>query len=146
MHKVKKYLPDVNVLIALLTEDHIHHEIAVKWFDSLMMDDEFCVCAFTEVGFLRAASNPKTGSHSFDAVLKAWTSLSKRGCYRYWMVTESWNTLASPFIWRIFGHRQITDAYLLGLAVWEGGVLVTMDKEIQFLAGDKHRKNVLLLK
>jgi len=44
-----------------------------------------------------------------------------------------------------FGHQQITDAYLLGLAIKQGGVLVTFDKAIQFLAGAEYGKNVLVL-
>jgi predicted nucleic acid-binding protein len=35
----------------------------------------------------------------------------------------------------INGHQQVTDAYLLGLAIKEKGVLVTFDKGIQYMAG-----------
>jgi hypothetical protein len=58
---------------------------------------------------------------------------------------DDWTTLAAPFIERVFGHQQITDAYLLGLAVKEDGILVTMDKAIKYLAGTKYSRNVLLL-
>lgn len=33
----------------------------------------------------------------------------------------------------LFGHRQVTDAYLLGLAIKKKGKLVTMDQKIKFL-------------
>jgi hypothetical protein len=39
----------------------------------------------------------------------------------------------------------VTDAYLLGLAIREELILVTMDKAILHLAGSEHRKHVLLL-
>lgn len=42
--------------------------------------------------------------------------------------------------------KQVTDAYLLGLAVREDVILTTMDKGILHLAGDEHSKHVLLLK
>jgi uncharacterized protein len=35
--------------------------------------------------------------------------------------------LSGPFFKRLFGHNQITDAYLLGVAIHEGLVLVTFD-------------------
>jgi hypothetical protein len=31
---------------------------------------------------------------------------------------------------RVLGHRQITDAYLLGMARREGGILATLDRAI----------------
>jgi hypothetical protein len=46
---------------------------------------------------------------------------------------------------RLYGTNQVTDAYLLGLAVRENRILVTMDKGILHQAGDEHRKQVLLL-
>jgi hypothetical protein len=39
----------------------------------------------------------------------------------------------------------VTDAYLLGLAVRERLALVTLDKAVVYLAGNEHRKHVLLL-
>jgi hypothetical protein len=65
--------------------------------------------------------------------------------YRYWPITAGWATLAAPFIERVYGHQQITDAYLLGLAIKENGVLVTLDKAIQFMAGARYSKHVLVL-
>jgi uncharacterized protein len=44
-----------------------------------------------------------------------------------------------------FGHRPITDAYLLGLAVREELVLVTFDRAILHLAGEHSSKHVLIL-
>jgi predicted nucleic acid-binding protein len=53
-----------------------------------------------------------------------------------------WQTLCSPFLKRLYGTNQVTDAYLLVLAVREGLVLVTMDKSVLYLAGPEHRKHV----
>jgi len=39
----------------------------------------------------------------------------------------------------------MTDAYLLGLAIKEKGVLVTFDKGIRLMAGVEFSRNVLLL-
>ena len=60
-------------------------------------------------------------------------------------MVEGWAVTVEPFRARVFGHQQITDAYLLGLAVKEGGVLVTLDKGIRYIAGEKYARNVLVL-
>jgi toxin-antitoxin system PIN domain toxin len=139
-----KYLADVNILIALMDEDHIHHKLVMKWFYA-SDKDEFGVCAFTEAGFLRVTTNPKAGPHSMEAAMDALASLKSHAGYRFWPIAEGWASLVEPFCERVFGHQQITDAYLLGLAVKEDGVLVTMDKAIRYLAGTKYSKNVLVL-
>jgi hypothetical protein len=72
-------------------------------------------------------------------------ALASHPGYRFWPIAAGWATLAVPFRERVFGHQQITDAYLLGLAVKENGVLVTLDKAIKYMAGAKYSKNVLVL-
>ncbi len=71
--------------------------------------------------------------------------LTQHPGYRYLSITADWQTLCSPFFARLYGTNQVTDAYLLGLAVREGLVFVTMDKGILHLAGEEFRKHVLLL-
>jgi predicted nucleic acid-binding protein len=65
----------------------------------------------------------------------------------YWFcgIDQSWVTLTAPFAARISGHQQVTDAYLLGLAIKEDGVLVTFDRGIRYMAGAEFSKNVLVL-
>jgi hypothetical protein len=67
--------------------------------------------------------------------------------YRYWKIddNEDWVTLTAQFAARIFGHQQVTDAYLLGLAIKENGVLVTFDRGIKYMAGAEFSRNVLVL-
>jgi uncharacterized protein len=72
-------------------------------------------------------------------------ALAKRAGYRYWPLTAGWASLSAPFADRVFGHQQITDAYLLGLAVKENGVLVTLDKAIRYMAGPQYAKHLLVL-
>jgi predicted nucleic acid-binding protein len=58
---------------------------------------------------------------------------------------KSWIDLTADFASRVLGYRQVTDAYLLGLAIKEKGVLVTFDKGIQYMAGVEFARNVLVL-
>jgi hypothetical protein len=72
-------------------------------------------------------------------------SLTRLPGYRFWPITTGWADLAAPFRDRVFGHRQITDAFLLGLAAKENGILVTLDKAIRYMAGPQYGKHVLVL-
>jgi hypothetical protein len=138
-----KYLLDVNVLIALTELKHIYRGMAMKWFDVPGL--EWGLCAFSEAGFLRVAMNPKLGYYSLEEATNVLAVLTKRPGYRFWPLATGWITLSAPFRERVYGHQQITDAYLLGLAVHENGILVTLDKAMKHFAGPKYDKHVLVL-
>jgi len=138
-----KYLLDVNVLIALTESDHVHHKTVTKWFDTPDLD--WGMCAFSEAGFLRISTNPKVGKLTIEEATEILTSLANHSGYRFWPILAGWKSIAAPFFERIFGHNQITDAYLLGLAVEQNGVLVTLDKRLRYLAGPQYSQNVLVL-
>jgi toxin-antitoxin system PIN domain toxin len=139
-----KYLVDVNVLIALADEEHIHYTTATNWLDA-MGDNEWGACAFSHAGFLRIMTNPKLGGYSVGDATEVLISLSQHPGYRFWPIHDDWMSLTGPFRQRVFGHQQITDVWLLGLAVKEGGVLVTMDTAIKYLAGTRYSNHVLVL-
>ena len=71
--------------------------------------------------------------------------LAQHPGYRHVPIEADWHTLCSPFSTRLYGTKQVTDAYLLGLAVKGGLVLATMDKAILHLAGTTYSKRVLVL-
>lgn len=141
-----RYLLDLNALIALLDADHQYYPAIQSWFDSAGKND-WGVCPLTEAGFVRVTTNP--AYHGVTrTIAQATAMLAELGAYpgyRYWPIVGKWSVLTAPFAARIFGHQQITDAYLLGLAVKEGGVLVTFDAALRFLAGAEFRSNLLVL-
>ena len=67
--------------------------------------------------------------------------MAQHPSYHYLPISVDWNTLCSRFFRRLYGTKQVTDAYLLGLAVREGLALVTLDKAVVHLAGDEHRES-----
>jgi len=138
-----RYLLDVNVLIALTEQGHMHHRTVVKWFNTPGLD--WGLCAFSEAGLLRVTANSNVGKVSVWEASEILKALEKHPGYRYWPITAGWSVLAEPFRERIYGHQQITDAYLLGLAIKENGVLVTLDKAFKFLAGERYSKHLLVL-
>lgn len=132
------------MLIALTDNSQPLHGKAVQWFDTSGYRD-WGACAFTEAGFLRIMANPKVGSLSLGEASQVFASLTSHPGYRFWPIVDDWATLAAPFMQRVFGHQQITDAYLLGLAIKEGGILVTMDKAVKSMAGATYSRHVLIL-
>lgn len=141
--KAPRYLLDVNVLVALVFTTHVHHQRVKEWFNS-SPGLPWAICAFTEAGFLRTATALRDGRLTMSEATTVVAQLAKHPGYRYLPITADWHTLCSPFFRRLYGTRQVTDAYLLGLAVCENLVLVTLDKGILHLAGE-HKTNVLLL-
>jgi hypothetical protein len=89
-------------------------------------------------------TRPKMGDLSMREATATLARLAQESGYHYQPISADWHTLCGPFFNRLFGHNQITDAYLLGLAVHEGLVLVTFDKTILHLAGE-YGSHVLLL-
>jgi hypothetical protein len=138
-----KYLLDVNVMIALADTQHIHHRVVMRWFGTGGFD--WGLCAFSEAGFLRVTTNSRFGTHSLEEAAGVLTGLTRYPGYRFWPIASGWGSLVAPFAGRVFGHQQVTDAYLLGLAVKENGVLVTLDKAIRTMAGPRYEKHVLVL-
>lgn len=121
----------------------MHHRTVMKWFNTPGLD--WGLCAFSEAGLLRVTANSNVGKVSVWEASEILKALESHPGYRYWPITSCWSVLAEPFRERIYGHQQITDAYLLGLAVKENGVLVTLDKAIRFIAGERYSSNVLVL-
>jgi toxin-antitoxin system PIN domain toxin len=141
--KTIRFLLDVNVLLALTEPGHIHHRQAMKWFSQAELD--WGMCPFTEAGFLRVSTNGRASSYSMDDAEQVLAGFSTLPGYRFWPITAGWSEMVRPFRRSIFGHQQVTDAYLLGIAIHGDGVLVTFDKAIRHLAGERYQKHVMVL-
>ncbi|MGA3263765.1 MAG: TA system VapC family ribonuclease toxin [Terracidiphilus sp.] len=145
---IRRNLLDLNVLIALTEPEHIHRQKAERWFLSTGKDN-WGVCPLTEAGFIRITTNPamQAGTITLERAIAILQALRAHPGYRYWPITdaESWVAVTARFATRISGHQQITDAYLLGLAIKENGMLVTFDRGIKYMAGTEFSRNVLIL-
>lgn len=142
----KTYLLDVNLLAALSSDEHEHHQKAHGWFDPLNRES-WAICPLTEAGYIRLAANLATrvGSRSIKRATEVLAEIARRPGYCYWPITDTWAELTAPFADRIFGHQQVTDAYLLGLAIQNDGVLVTFDRGMKYMAGPEFIKHLLIL-
>ncbi len=144
LSKAPQYLLDVNVFVALLTENHIHHGLVTEWFNAAPRL-RWAICPFTEAGFLRNATAARPGQISMSEATAVLARIAQHTGYHYLPIAADWHTLCAPFFRRLYGAKQVTDAYLLGLAVRERLALVTLDKAVVHLAGNELKKHVLLL-
>jgi toxin-antitoxin system PIN domain toxin len=129
------HLLDVNVLVALFDPSHVHHDAAHRWFQVERVRG-WATCPLTENGVVRVLSNPTYPGRRTtvaDAVSRL-TRFTASGRHRFWPADASLlgdRVIAAS---RISGYRQITDVYLLALAVRHGGRLATFDRGIPVVA------------
>lgn len=134
----------MNVFVALLAENHIHHRLVTGWFNATP-HLRWALCPFTEAGFLRNATAPRPGQITMREATAVLAKMTEHPGFEYLPVTSNWQTLSAPFSSRLYGTKQVTDAYLLGLAIQHNLILVTLDRAILHLAGKDNGKYVLLL-
>lgn len=123
-------LLDVNLLIALLDAGHIHHRRATGWLAS-EIGSGWASCPITQNGCLRILSQPAyPGAQPVAAVASRLAEATEHPSHAFW--PDDLSLLeASTLDWsRVTGHRQVTDLYLLALAVRNGGRFVTFDARI----------------
>ena len=125
-----RYLPDVNILIALVDHTHVHREIAIRWHESVI-GHEILVCPITECDVVRVVSNPKypSGPIMSSEVIFALKSLYKIGI---WGFIPDDISIKDDGIYKaqLIQSKHLTDIYLLGLCARHGITLATMDRTI----------------
>jgi toxin-antitoxin system PIN domain toxin len=123
-------LLDVNVLIALLDSRHVSHGRAREWF-AAEAPRGWASCPITQNGCIRIMSHPNYPNHvPVRAVVERLAEATAGSIHAFWPDTL---TLLDPAIAdasRIHGPRQITDLYLLALAVKNNGRFVSFDQAI----------------
>src|SRR5579872_5328152 len=133
-------LLDVNALVALAWDSHVHHARMRAWFVE-NSSNGWATCPLTESGFVRVSSNPKVlpVAVGIDAARDVLSALCTLDAHRF--LTDD-VSLADSDVPAIAGHRQVTDAHLLTLARRRGVRLVTFD--VGMLALSRERDVELL--
>jgi toxin-antitoxin system PIN domain toxin len=123
-------LLDVNVLIALLDADHASHRSALAWFGD-HASDGWASCPITQNGCLRIMSHPGyPNAHSVLEIVQRLRAATADQTHQFWPDSQSLLDERLIDATRVHGPRQLTDMYLLALAVKNGGRLVTFDASI----------------
>ncbi|WP_343602187.1 type II toxin-antitoxin system VapC family toxin [Mycobacterium sp.] len=123
-------LLDINVLLALLDSDHVDHERARAWVTG-EIEHGWASCAITQNGFVRIISQPRypspiSPSQAIDMLVRA----TGTPHHEFWLCTPSILDAHTIDRSRLHSSRQVTDAYLLALAVDNGGRFATFDRSI----------------
>jgi hypothetical protein len=133
-------LLDLNVLVALAWPNHVHHRAALAWFLA-HRDAGWATCPVTESGFVRVSSNrravpeARTPREAVD-LLKALVSLPG---HLFWPDAVSFADGRHLALTALVGHRQVTDAHLVALALDHGGRVASFDRGLRELVPAPHR-------
>ena len=123
-------LLDVNVLIALLDADHTSHRSALAWFSD-HASDGWASCPITQNGCVRIMSHPGyPNARSVLEIVQRLRAATADQTHQFWPDSQSLLDERLIDATRVHGPRQLTDMYLLALAVKNGGRLVTFDASI----------------
>jgi toxin-antitoxin system PIN domain toxin len=139
-------LLDVNVLVALMWPAHDGHQRAQDWF-ARYSKNGWATCPLTQAACVRILSNP---SFSSDAVtppqaIKLLSANLNHPSHVFWPDDISFAEAVEPMQKQIVGHQQVSDAYLLGLAMRRKARLVTMDRGVSTLLPQDKQATVIVL-
>ena len=130
-------LLDVNVLIALLDQAHPHHNTALSWLKANIRHG-WASCPITQNGCVRIMSQASyPGARPVSQITERLREALNHSSHQFWPDDIS---VVDPDIvdeMRVHSARQITDTYLLALALKHGGRLVTFDSGIALAAVKK---------
>lgn len=129
------WLLDANLLIALTQAAHVHHAEAHQWM-SLAPRRRWATCALTQLAFVRLTSNPRVvGSAIAPAdAMQALGAMTAAPHHEYWDDAPAPLRSATLGSAALVGHRQVTDAYLLDLAMVRSARLATLDRGLAAFA------------
>lgn len=128
---MKRYLLDVNVLIALLDPAHVQHEEAHAWFGR---EGKPCwaSCPMTQNGVLRIMGHAQypgvQGGPAAIAPLLA--RMTEMPGHEFFPDDVSLLDAAKVDARRLLRSSRVTDLYLLALAVAHHGCLATLDARL----------------
>ena len=134
------HLLDVNVLLAIIWPTQEAHSKTVLWFLNNHKSG-WATCPFTQTAVVRILSNPAFSSQSLspeEAQETLATHMGHAG-HRFWPADLEYAAAVSPFTESIVGHKQISDAYLLGLAIHRRGKFATLDHRIRAMLPEQSR-------
>ena len=130
-------LPDINVWLALVDENHIHHTSATQYWNA-KWEQQTAFCRITMLGLLRLSTQPRVLSRTLTHE-EAWD------IYHQYLANPAVCFLAEPIstevqfaalsLSSVLPHRLWTDAYLAAIAMTTGSRLVSFDSDFKRFPG-----------
>ena len=125
------YLLDVNVLVALIDPNHVAHDAAHHWFETIGAR-AWATCPITENGVIRIVGNVKYPSTpgSPAEVARIVAQMRELPGHVFW--ADDISLLGDERIdpSQLLTSAQVTDTHLLALAVAHEGKLATFDRRL----------------
>jgi len=128
---VRRFLLDVNVLIALIDPAHVQHDRAHAWF-AAKGHKAWATCPLTENGVLRIVGHLRypNSPGSPAAVADLLSSLRSLPGHAFWPDDISLLDRKLANTTRLLDSAHVTDSYLLALAHAHKGQLATFDQRM----------------
>jgi toxin-antitoxin system PIN domain toxin len=126
------FLPDINTILALLDQRHVHHQDAHRWFEK-KSSAGFLICPHVENGVIRIASQPRypnclgTTAAARAVLIQFVAEMGMERCRMDTSLLDD-KILLSP---SLLTPAAVADLYLLAVAATNGAKLATFDKRIQ---------------
>ena len=128
---MRRILPDVNTLLALLDPMHVHHEASHRWYAS-QSPLKIVLCSHVVNGVIRVASQPKypnclgTSARVREALMNFTRHVKAEFCAKEVSLLDE-RIMLKP---ELLTPSRVSDLYLLALAAANGIRLATFDQRI----------------
>lgn len=134
---MKPALLDVNLLVALAWPNHVHHDVSTAWFER-HSETGWATSPVTQSGFVRVSSNARAtpGAKTPAEAVQLLERIVALPGHRFWEDEVSLVESKAVAREKLVGHRQVTDAHLLALAIEHQGRLATLDARITRIVPD----------
>ncbi len=146
MNAPNVHLLDANALIALCWPAHEHHHRMLAWFKAHAAQG-WASCALTQSAFIRvvmqpAFSGPAAAKIAVSDAAELLLRNTSHAQHSFVNLDFGFADVLATCTGGLYGHRQITDAYLLTAAIKNGGKLLSFDTGIpSLLATQAERQN-----
>jgi toxin-antitoxin system PIN domain toxin len=125
---------DINVLLALFDAGHQFHGRAREWLTA-NIEEGWASCPITQNGFIRVMSQPSYPNRlSPKQAMERLAEATQSSYHAFWR--DEISVLDENVFdrTRIHGAKQLTDVYLLALAIRNAGRFVTFDDSVPLSA------------
>lgn len=132
---MSRALLDVNILLALLTDEHVHTQAARSWF-ATNAHSGWATCVLTQAGFVRISAQNRELRTTVAQAQETLETACAAPEHQFWALDHPLSEMLPEIRQHLHGHKQHTDAILLDLAIRRGGKLVTLDRHIRKLLSE----------
>lgn len=128
---MKRFLIDINVLIALIDPAHVQHDRAHEWF-AMSGRKAWATCPLTENGVLRIVGHARypNSPGTPAAVAELLRVLCALPGHDFWPDDITLLDAGRVDGSRLLDSAHVTDSYLLALACAHGGQLASFDQRM----------------